>query len=215
MKHWRHVICNTKCSWLHGDPRGFRSRGHRIHSSGDYRKPPPDTEHKGLHRFHLQRSQEPVSLNVSARVDVVEQFVRKLRSLGHAIVACSCGAQHVHALVELPADYEQISREVGKAKQKVSHFLRGVLPGSMWSAGGEFKLIRDADHLRNTYNYIREKQEAGTVVWSHSADEDWILDPQAGIVLMQAEHQRIRVFGVPQTPASDRTREDPGAARDI
>ncbi|HSZ58001.1 MAG TPA: hypothetical protein VK797_20225 [Tepidisphaeraceae bacterium] len=30
-KKWRHVIINTRSSWLHGDERGFRNRGHRIH----------------------------------------------------------------------------------------------------------------------------------------------------------------------------------------
>jgi len=31
---WRHVIINTRGTWLHGDSRGFRNRKHRIHSSG-------------------------------------------------------------------------------------------------------------------------------------------------------------------------------------
>jgi hypothetical protein len=47
-KRWRHVIVNTRCSWLHGDLRGFRNRKHRIHSSGDYRNPPPPEEHRVL-----------------------------------------------------------------------------------------------------------------------------------------------------------------------
>jgi hypothetical protein len=38
---WRHVIIKTRSSWLHGDERGFRDRGHRIHSSGDYKHGPP------------------------------------------------------------------------------------------------------------------------------------------------------------------------------
>jgi hypothetical protein len=44
---WRHVIINTFCTWLHSDERGFRSRKHRIHSSGDYRRRPPKGEHAG------------------------------------------------------------------------------------------------------------------------------------------------------------------------
>ena len=31
---WRHVILNLRHTWLPGDPRGFRNRGHRTHSSG-------------------------------------------------------------------------------------------------------------------------------------------------------------------------------------
>ncbi|HEX3314753.1 MAG TPA: hypothetical protein VHR72_07680 [Gemmataceae bacterium] len=30
---------STYGSWLPGNPRGFRSRKHRIHSSGDYKNP--------------------------------------------------------------------------------------------------------------------------------------------------------------------------------
>ena len=52
---WRHVIISTRRSWLHGDGRGFRSRGHRIHSSGDYKDPPPEGEHSGL--LEYQRKQ--------------------------------------------------------------------------------------------------------------------------------------------------------------
>src|SRR5262249_17500638 len=46
-KLWRHVIISTLNSWLPGDPRGFRAVNHKIHSSGDYKNPPPG-EHAGL-----------------------------------------------------------------------------------------------------------------------------------------------------------------------
>jgi hypothetical protein len=57
---WRHIVCNTKCSWLPGDDRGFRSREHRIHSSGDYKNPPPKNEHEGLRRYQEEKSGETV-----------------------------------------------------------------------------------------------------------------------------------------------------------
>src|SRR4051812_14964174 len=60
---WRHVIINTKSSWLHGEKRGFRSRGHRIHSSGDYRNPPPFLEHSGLRIYHQERAEPTVFLD--------------------------------------------------------------------------------------------------------------------------------------------------------
>ncbi len=50
-KCWWHNILSTHGSWLPGNPRGFRSRNHRIHSSGDYKNPPPLGEHAGLHRL--------------------------------------------------------------------------------------------------------------------------------------------------------------------
>jgi hypothetical protein len=59
---WYHVTINTYGTWLPGDPRGFHSRGHRVHSSGDYREPPPEREHAGLHRWSKERSAASVSL---------------------------------------------------------------------------------------------------------------------------------------------------------
>jgi hypothetical protein len=47
---WRHCVIGTHNSWLPGDPRGFRAIDHKIHSSGDYKNPPPEGEHSGLHR---------------------------------------------------------------------------------------------------------------------------------------------------------------------
>ena len=38
---WYHVGSNTKGTWLTGDPRGFRSRHHREHVEGDYRRLSP------------------------------------------------------------------------------------------------------------------------------------------------------------------------------
>ncbi len=35
-----HVMFSTRGHWLPVDPRGFRNRDHRIHSSGDYTHPP-------------------------------------------------------------------------------------------------------------------------------------------------------------------------------
>ncbi len=193
-KVWRHVIVNTRCSWLHGSPRGFRSRDHRIHSSGDYKNPPPEGEHAGLHRWHLARSQGAVHFELTIRVRVVLTFVLKLRELGHRVIAIACGADHLHTVVELPGDYDLSRREIGKCKQKASHTVRDALPGSVWSEGGSFDAVNGRDHLWALYGYVREKQEAGSVVWSHRADENWVDDPQVGVVVMARDHARERRF---------------------
>lgn len=111
---------------------------------------------------------------------------------------------HLHALVELPANYTEIKAIVGKCKQKASHAIRDVIPGSVWSAGGEFKEVRNLGHFRNTYDYIRIRQERGAVVWSHRAEENWLDDPAVGIVVMSFGRKRIRAFAKAQTPASER-----------
>ena len=114
-------MINARCSWLHGDERGFRSRGHRIHSSGDYRNPPPADEHAGLRRYHAARSGKAVSFAFEVRIALLEAFVRKMRKLGFRIIACSISRQHLHAIVELERDYELVKKIVGKCKQYASH----------------------------------------------------------------------------------------------
>lgn len=54
---WRHVVISTRSSWLPGSPRGWRSRNHKRHSSGDYKKPPPPDEHEGLREYVEKRAQ--------------------------------------------------------------------------------------------------------------------------------------------------------------
>ena len=167
-------MVNTCCTWLHGDERGFRSRGHRIHSSGDYRNPPPSDEHAGLRGYHERGSRDPVRFDLAIRILILGAFVRKLRLLGHRVIAASVGEKHLHVLAELPHDLDEIRRIMGKCKQRASHAVREALPGSIWSEGGEFKWIKDNAHLHNAYNYIRTKQEPGTVVWSHRPEENWM-----------------------------------------
>jgi REP element-mobilizing transposase RayT len=183
-KQWQHVVINARCSWLHGDQRGFRSRRHRIHSSGDYKDPPPDGEHEGLWAFHVGRSGKGIHFILEARITIIAMFVLKMRSLGYRIIACSVGKEHLHCLVELSRSYKESRRAVGKCKQRASHAVRKLLPGNIWSEGGQFKKIKDLGHFHNSYGYIREKQEAGTVVWSHRDDENWIDDPALGAIVM-------------------------------
>jgi hypothetical protein len=208
-KHWQHVMLGTRCSWLHGDRRGFRDRNHRKHSTGDYKNPPPAAEHADLRRYYAERSGEPVDFDLDVRVIICREFVRKLQSLGFRVIACSVGRRHLHVVVELVSDYRERRRDIGKCKQRASHAVRALLPGSVWSEGGEFKRVNGPAHLRNVYEYIRTKQEAGVVVWSHRADEDWIADEAVGIVLMRANRERTRAFGVPQAPASEQPRTPP------
>ena len=181
---WRHCILNTRCSWLHGDRRGFRSRGKRIESSGDYKHRPREEEHAGLREFHENRSRGAVKFDVDLRVIILMHFVRKLRTLGFRVIAASVGEEHLHALVELPHDLKLIRKTIGKCKQFASHAVRGHMPGSIWSEGGEHRWVRDKSHFHNVYRYIRTKQEPGTVAWSHREDENWI-DLEVPVVIMK------------------------------
>ncbi len=58
-----HAICTYHGQWMPGDERGWPSRGHRLHSSGDYRSRPPLEEHVGLHRsVRARMKSRPVQL---------------------------------------------------------------------------------------------------------------------------------------------------------
>jgi REP element-mobilizing transposase RayT len=171
---WRHVICNAKNTWLPADERGFRDHDHRIHSSGDYRNPPPPAEHEGLRRYNQQRAGAPVAFLSSARQEMLRAFVLKMRSMEHPIIAAALTSTHLHALAELPDDREIIFRDIGRCKQKASHAVRRLLPGQIWSEGGEYKRIRDRRHYDNVWKYVRQKQERDALIWSVVPEENWI-----------------------------------------
>lgn len=193
---WQHVMVNAKRSWLHGDERGFRSRRHRVHSSGDHKHPPPTREHEDLRLYHRERSGKAVSFALCARVAILRAFVIKMRKLDRRIIACTVAKQHLHGLAELPDAYRDVKEVLGKCKQYASH--QAPIVGSIWSEGFKRELIRDKRHLHNTYAYLRCKQEAGTVVWSHRPEENWIDHPELGVIVMLRGRKRTRIVPKPR-----------------
>lgn len=164
---WRHVVISTLGSWLPGDPRGWRSRGHKRHSSGDYKNPPPAGEYALLHRYNERLSAKRIVIPRKARADVGRAIVALLCSEGHRLLVMSVGGMHAHLLVELPDNVRRIKAIVGHAKSKSSRAVKHILPGSIWARGGRFEKIKDRAHHRNVYNYILTRQERGTWVWSY------------------------------------------------
>lgn len=131
---WRHLILNTRCTWLHGDERGFRSRGHRIHSSGDYKDPPPPDEHEGLRRYHQTRSGEPVIIPAVARALAGPAFVARLRK---EAVRCS-----------------RLQSRAGTCRRAPA--MRGQDPDRRWGSGlgvsGEARGAENARKLHRQYS---------------------------------------------------------------
>jgi REP element-mobilizing transposase RayT len=163
---WRHVIVNTLGSWLHGDPRGFRSRDHRIHSSGDYKNPPPKGEHEGLFRYQKGRSPERVEIAGKLRATISGAFVRSLQKGNWQVLGVSASATHLHALVKLPSSRDLTKRIIGDAKRAASRRVRKEMPRRIWSADGTYKPVRNRGHQIEAYHYILERQEEGAFVWN-------------------------------------------------
>ncbi len=167
---WFHVTINTRCSWLHGDPRGFRDRAHRVHSSGDYKSPPPPGEHRGLHRWAQQRSAPVVTIPPELRAAVGEALVAKADDTGFPITTCGVGGQHAHMLVRLPLEPRTAKGLVGRWKQAASHAVRERLPGKVWSDGCGVEPVRSQAHRARVHPYILKHAHEGAWVYSRCAD---------------------------------------------
>jgi hypothetical protein len=165
---WRHVIISTRRSWLHGDGRGFRTRDHRIHSSGDYRNPPPPAEHAGLEEYHLCRAKGPaVKIPRPLRGEVGMALLCATRVAGTRVLVIAVGQKHAHALVRLPRSRTRAKRVVGKWKTTRTPALRKALPGTIWGQGGKYKPVKTRHHLRAAFKYIRDDQGPGAWVWTY------------------------------------------------
>jgi len=161
---WWHLILSTKRSWLPGDARGFRSREHRIHSSGDYKQRPPDDEHAGLRNTNEQYA-APVEIPRELRGVVVDAIHRKLDKQAYEVLVIAVGMHHAHLLVRLPDDYTSVKKVAGQLKQASSHAVREHLPGRLWADGGKPIRIRSRRHQLEVFEYIREHAKEGATVW--------------------------------------------------
>lgn len=170
-KNWHHIIFNTRGSWLTGDPRGFRSRNHRKQSDGDYQSPPAPGQHAGLHKVVRENSRPAVKLPQSTWPTIGEAVLGKCDEQGHRVLVIAVDAMHVHLQVELPADRKLVKQLVGSWKQKASHAVREEQPGSIWSKSCDPIVIRDEQHHRRAFRYIRDHAKQGAWVWSYKDAE--------------------------------------------
>ncbi len=164
-KRWRHVILSTLNSWLPGDPRGFRAVDHKIHSSGDYKNPPPPGEHAGLHRYSKALGGAPVVVPKELREIIGTAIRKEMERLSHKLLVISVAATHCHFQVELPDDMKEVRRVMGESKRKASVAVRKQLPGRVWAHDGKYEPIDSGEHQVNVYNYIWNKQ-AAACIWS-------------------------------------------------
>jgi len=159
---WVHAICNTRGSWLPGDPRGFRSRHHRIHNSGDYRTPPPAGEHHGLYRSAQSRAAPMIRLSQQEQVIVANAFAAKLTAMDLMPSTLAIDEIHMHCLVRVGTCDAKVL--IGRAKQHASHAVHSLRPGRIWSQGCHVVRVRDASHWESVRRYILDHAHKGALV---------------------------------------------------
>src|SRR5437867_10987899 len=87
-QRWFHIIISTYGSWLFGDPRGFRTRHHRLHVEGDYKNPPPLGKYDDLEKQSRESmNHDEVFLPYAFREIVGKAVKEKLESLGSLVIA--------------------------------------------------------------------------------------------------------------------------------
>ena len=163
---WIHVTFSTHGAWLPGDRRGWRSRGHKRHSSGDYKSPPPAGEHRGLRDWAKQRRGAAVTLTSRLRPVVGMTIVERLAIEDCRCLVVSVSGMHVHVLAELPESLPEQRAIIGRCKAFASKAIKRDLPGRVWTSGGSFKPIADEAHQRSTFSYIEDHAKEGAWVWT-------------------------------------------------
>ncbi len=165
-----HAICTYYGQWLPGDQRGWRSRDHRVHSSGDYMNPPPCDEHERLrHHARLVMSDAPVRLAPREYPMIGRFFLTKLLKTGSSVRCLSAGSTHVHLLFDSVAI--DVVEELGRAKQFASLKYTGRR-GRFWGRGAKIIVVDDVDHARRVWRYILDHAvKEGAWTWRYDRDE--------------------------------------------
>lgn len=162
---WWHLILTCRGQWLHGDPRGFRSRDHRIHSSGDYKHRPPQGEHQGLFEYQRRHSAPPVTVPPQARPQLGEAILRKAVNIEMPCLCLAAGPTHTHLLAALANDWADVLKQMGRLKQAGSHAIGHILPGKVWAGGGKPIRIENKAHHQRVFRYILKHVHEGAWVW--------------------------------------------------
>lgn len=177
---WYHVTSNTKSTWLHGEPRGFRTRHHREHIEGNYRSPPLS----GKYQAKLQRSK--ALLKAPPVVLTFEQCLIVCRTMAEALdfhkiwfTDIAIGPKHFHLLAQFPPNrvmhngrsiLDPAMHFTGIAKKESARRLSslGLRPqGHTWGKKSHPVPVESEEHflyLRD--QYIPEHVHEGAAVYS-------------------------------------------------
>jgi hypothetical protein len=150
---------------LPGDHRGFRSHDHDIHSSGDYKNPPPPEEHEGLRDYHARNLPGPVEIPRALRLTVATVIAERLIKLGFRVLVVSCAERHAHIVAELPIDLRKFNQVIGDVKCRSSIAITKQCPGRVWAHDDKHDMLDNRRYQVNAYKYVRNKQGPRAAVW--------------------------------------------------
>ena len=164
---WRHVVISTHGNWLPGDPRGVRSKDHDIHSSGDYKNPPPKGEHAGLFRHAKKLCPTAIVIPKHLREPGGRAVLAELQKCEFEVLALAAAGMHTHFLAELLEDRPETKAIVGRCKTAACYAIQEEMPGKVWARDGKYAPVNDREHQVNTYYYIERQSNAWIWTFRH------------------------------------------------
>lgn len=165
---WFHVMWHTYGTWIPGDERGFRDRDHRIHSSGDYKNPPPKGDHEGLHRYAKRVSKDEVVLqSPEQRREVCEALLATIRETEFRLLVLTICRVHVHVVIELPDDAKSRHVALTKIKMNASKRVTNKPASRLWARLWKLVYIADETHREDELRYVRDRQGRYVCTWTH------------------------------------------------
>ncbi|MBT3279790.1 MAG: hypothetical protein HN909_03110 [Phycisphaerales bacterium] len=165
---WWHLILTARNTWIPGDERGFRNRHHRIHSTGDYKNPPPPEEHAGLRNYCKSIAGEEILFPKPLRKPMGNAMLATLQKANLRCIAIAVAKTHCHILVECEDDRDVAKRLTSRLKQTASFAVRNQQPGRLWANGCKAIRARDQNHQRHIFRYIlNHSQKEGAWVWQY------------------------------------------------
>jgi REP element-mobilizing transposase RayT len=170
---WYHVNGNTYGTWLPGDPRGWRTKGHKRHVEGDYRNPPPPGTDAGLLAYSQELlKQPPVHLPGDMRKLAGQALVDMLMELEAQVLAVSVGGQHFHLLARFPI--RSVKQVVGQAKRHAAFTCRDRgFQGRIWASSTKVTPVSDRSHQVNVFHYITRHEGEGAWTWTFREGRNW------------------------------------------
>lgn len=170
---WYHVNGNTYGTWLPGDARGWREKGHKKHVEGDYKNPPPRGAGDALHR-HAESllKHAPVHLSSAYRQIAGQALVEMLLYQDIEVIALSVGTVHYHALGRFPD--KQVRPHVGRAKRHATFVLRDHGHQTrVWTEKCKVTPIADRQHQLNAFDYICRHAKESAWLWTFREGIYW------------------------------------------